>query len=156
MLGYTDDDKIDADDHSVSSGRIREPTMSEQLTKAQLRTLEVVRFFRENPGQWTKGAKAKNRDGILCWPTDPDAATFCFAGVWIKLGFDAKEFPRSFDPLVHNDLACDLDDMLRHAQRAVGLPAAMSENFLQVCRGARTEETRYDRASPSSASKPTS
>lgn len=96
--------------------------MSRPLTKTQLCTLQVVQFFRENPGRWCRVNSARTADGQACSPDWPGAVAFCFIGAWRRLGFDPGLCPRNFLPALHNDGASNLDEMLMNAQRAAGLP----------------------------------
>ena len=96
--------------------------MSQPLTRAQLCTLSVVQFFRENPDRWCRYYAARSADGEPCSPDWPRAVAFCFIGAWHRLGFDTDLCPRRFKPTIHNDAAANLDEMLLNAQRAAGLP----------------------------------
>ena len=96
--------------------------MSQPLTKAQLCTLAVVQFFRDNPSRWCRQYAGKTADGLPCSPVWPSAVAFCFIGAWRRLGFDPALCPREFSPAIHNDGASNLDEMLMNAQRAAGLP----------------------------------
>jgi hypothetical protein len=100
--------------------------MSKPLTKTQLYTLEVVRFFRENPHRWCRKYAALDTRGYPCDPNSRRAVAYCFIGAWWKLGFDPALTPEKFFPAVHNDKASDLDQMLVNAQRAAGLPVLPS------------------------------
>lgn len=100
--------------------------MSQPLTRAQLCTLAVVQFFRDNPNQWCRQCAAKTADGWPCSPLWPSAVAFCFFGAWRRLGFDPGLCPRGFVPAIHNDAAASLDEMLLNAQRAAGLPVPSS------------------------------
>ena len=97
--------------------------MSQPLTRTQLCTLSVVRFFRENPDRWCRQYAAMGVDGQPCSPDGPGSAVaFCFIGAWRRLGFAADLCPRGFRPTIHNDAAANLDEMILNAQRAAGLP----------------------------------
>src|SRR4051812_1180285 len=96
--------------------------MSQPLTRAQLCTLAVVKFFRDDPRRWCRYFPAKTANGFGCSPDYGAAVAFCFIGAWRRLGFDPALCPRAFSPEFHNDAAADLDEMLMNAQRAAGLP----------------------------------
>jgi hypothetical protein len=96
--------------------------MSQPLTNAQLCTLAVVQFFRENPDRWCRNYAGMTADGMPCSPEWPIAVRFCFIGAWRRLEFDPGLCPREFWPELHNDRASNLGEMLLSAQRAAGLP----------------------------------
>lgn len=96
--------------------------MSKPLTKTQLCTLEVVRFFKENPDKWCKHALARDKAGESVHPINAAAEQFCFIGAWMRLGLSEVEMPRGFNPHDYNDNMDNVDAMLHHVQRLAGLP----------------------------------
>lgn len=78
----------------------------------QARMAQVMKFFKENPNTWTKGADARRRSRHAISPTSPAAVKWSVEGKWQNLGFSPSDLAE-FEIVTRNGgdaYICEIND----------------------------------------------